>query len=232
MLGPLRLLRGRRTLWPGRWNVEDRDRVVPTAPWNLIREAERVSLADISRICQSTKVSSWSFFFSSSSLASFVSASPASRGSAQEGTRKTSSRTPRYRVLRVWIFCIGSTKRCESRGVSMSLTSAYSRCIMADDEERCHLFLSASCAIFPLLPWHSDDCRKNVFRYLYSRHACACFARRREKGRSSCENDGSTSCLLDGCYVNMVLQYLDVSRVRVLLNGKDERLIAYVLFYE
>lgn len=66
--------------------------------------------------------------------------SPASRGSAQEGTRKTSSRTPRYRVLRVWTFCIGSTRRCESRGVSMSLTSAYSRCIVVNDEDAIYFF--------------------------------------------------------------------------------------------
>lgn len=78
MFKRLRLLRGRRrTLWPGRWNVEDHDRVVPTAPWNLIRETERVGLADISRICRSTRFSSLYFFFFSSSLARFSRPHPA-----------------------------------------------------------------------------------------------------------------------------------------------------------
>lgn len=135
-------------LWPGGWNVEDRDRVVPTAPWNLIREAERVGLADISRICRSTRFSSLSFFFPLfARLVRFIRPHPAAP--LKKALVKLLLRHQKYRVLRVWTFCTGSSKRCESRGVSMSLTSAH--CIMVDDEDSIYFF-SASFLFYLDIP--------------------------------------------------------------------------------
>lgn len=48
-------------------------------------------------------------------------------------------------------------------------------------------------------------------------------AQRRE-GEPPCENDGSgrRRRLVDGCYVDAALSYLDVSYVRVLLNSGED----------
>lgn len=110
----------------------------------------------------------------------------------------------------------------------MSLTSAHSRCIMVDDEDAIYFF-SASFLFYLDIPMIVAKTCFIIYILVMRLHVLREGAKR---GNLHVKMMGIFPARLMDVTFILVLQYLDVSHVRVLLNSTDERLIAYVLFCE